>query len=143
MMRNKGRGSTRFDKQRPHQRLRRGRGRPASAHKRSNSGSKTLSASSIMARKPSSGCEHGTRAYQMTQLNKNDVCSSEPRIPQLSTNWMRESHPSATRLGLLSSLLRNHRCAVRRRRAFAMTDTELSDIASAATTGLSRMPKVG
>src|ERR1039458_7280860 len=35
------------------------------------------------------------------------------------------------------------RRAVRRRNALPMTDTELSDIASAATTGLSRMPKVG
>ena len=33
--------------------------------------------------------------------------------------------------------------AARRRSALAMTDTELSDIASAATTGLSRMPNAG
>ena len=36
-----------------------------------------------------------------------------------------------------------HRRAARSRRAFAITDTELSDIASAATTGLSRKPNVG
>jgi hypothetical protein len=36
-----------------------------------------------------------------------------------------------------------HNLAARSRRALAMTETELSDIASAATTGLSRIPNVG
>lgn len=39
--------------------------------------------------------------------------------------------------------LRHHKGIVRRRSAFVMTNTELKDIARAATAGLSRMPKAG
>jgi hypothetical protein len=45
--------------------------------------------------------------------------------------------------GILGCFAAGHKCAARRRRALAMTDTELRDIANAATTGLSRMPKAG
>lgn len=39
--------------------------------------------------------------------------------------------------------IRCHKRVAFSRSALPMTDTELSDIASAATTGLSRMPKLG
>jgi hypothetical protein len=42
-----------------------------------------------------------------------------------------------------SSGTAGHSFAARNRNAFAMTDTELRDIAKAATTGLSRIPKIG
>jgi len=37
----------------------------------------------------------------------------------------------------------SYRCTARNRRAFAITDTELSDIASAAMVGLRRIPNAG
>ena len=61
-----------------------------------------------------------------------------------------QAHPANTRTVIRHKAWRHgvgcfggYSRAARRRRALAMTDTELSDIAKAAITGLSRMPNIG
>jgi hypothetical protein len=52
--------------------------------------------------------------------------------------------PAADRIGKYSAARADrYSLSPRKRRAFAITETELRDIASAATIGLSRMPKAG
>jgi hypothetical protein len=57
--------------------------------------------------------------------------------------WGRGSRPVSPSLALHSASGRRQSLSARSRRAFAITETELSDIASAPTIGLRRMPKAG
>jgi len=73
-------------------------------------------------------------------LRENPLLEAPLKVaPDLTVFEARRLAPKVARRVALG----RHSFSVRRRRALTITDTELSDMASAATTGLRRMPKVG